>query len=202
MSDSQVIQQLNALQRQVEDIYIPELATGRMAYAAAPVTLAAPAGTVTFADIPQTFRHLLLVYCARTDRAAEIDSIIVQFNGDTGNNYDVQFLQATDTTVSANGLLAQSSIISLYCEAANSTANAFSSSGFFIWNYTDTNTFKTVSSLANGVFGNVSADADAYIRILYGKWRSTAAITSITLDQVTGPNFVTNSLFQLYGITE
>lgn len=162
--------------------------------------LGASAGSISFATIPQTYRTLVFVLSLRTDRVAEVDIPVIQFNGDTGNNYDYAYISANDTTVSSDGVRGAANIWAGLCEAASSTASAFSSIVIFIPSYADTNMFKTVIVPPSGVFGNVSADTDAFIRVNYGKWRSTAAITSVTIDQNTGPNYVQFSRAALYGI--
>ena len=157
-------------------------------------------GTVTFSSIPQNFRNLQLLLTVRTDRVAEVDSPTLIFNGDGAGNYDYNVIDAVGAILSATPGRAQTAISGGICEAGSSTASAFSSISIEIPNYTDTNTFKTVITNPHGAFGNVSADADCRIRVAFNKWRSTSAITSITVDQAFGPNFVQYCKFQLYGV--
>jgi hypothetical protein len=162
--------------------------------------LGADAGSVTFATIPQTFRHLILAMTLRTDRASELDSPVIQFNGDTAGNYDMEYITAIDTTVTSDGVRANTNIWCGICEGGNATASAFTGILVYIPNYTDTNFFKTASIPPVAAFGNVSADTDCALRTVYGKWRSANAITSITVDQGVGPNFVQYCKFALYGV--
>jgi predicted patatin/cPLA2 family phospholipase len=75
------------------------------------------------------------------------------------------------------------------------TASTFGAGVIDILDYADTNKFKTTRTL-NGVSSNASSAID-YIFLVSGLWRSTSAITSITL---TGNNFAQYSHFALYGI--
>jgi hypothetical protein len=61
--------------------------------------------------------------------------------------------------------------------------------------YSDTNKFKTIRSL---VGGNINTTV-GYAGLYSGNWRSTSAITSISITPLTG-NFSQNSSFALYGI--
>jgi hypothetical protein len=63
-----------------------------------------------------------------------------------------------------------------------------------IQNYSNATTYKTVVS--RGGAANTGMIVIAYV----GLWRSTAAITTITLFSDTG-NLATGSTFSLYGIT-
>jgi hypothetical protein len=178
----------------------PEWANqGRLCFIAETV-LGGSAGTFSFAAISQIYRHLVIMLTLRTDAVAELDAAILQFNADTGNNYDYQSNVVNNATYTGGGFLAGASIRIGLTEADNSTASAFSSFGVMVWNYTNANVFKTVSPWVSGAFGNISAAADSYQTNYYGKWRSAAAVTSIVIDQATGPNFATNSIAQLYGI--
>jgi hypothetical protein len=162
-------------------------------------TLSGSVTTVTFSSIPQGYRHLLLICQARTDRAAEVDGVLIRFNGDSTAIYDRQSLTANNATLTGAAARAQTSIQIGAGEAANSRASNFSPTEATIYDYASTATEKwTLSQNAN--FGDVSADADLFWRSFAGRWRSTAAITSITILPNVGPNFVSGSIFQLYGI--
>jgi len=164
----------------------------------AETALTAPAAIVTFANIPQNFRTLALPYQARTDAVAESDNVRLQFNGsavgyDTLESY---FNSAGNVNIPGlNGV----SMLAGVAEAANSRANNFSPTLLFIEGYARADRDKWAFG-QSGVFGDASANADLYNTLDRGRWRSLAAVTSITLYPAVGPNFVAGSIFQLYGV--
>lgn len=163
--------------------------------------LGAPAASVTFAAIPGTYRSLMIHTQGRSDRAAESDSLIVRFNADAGNNYDWMQHYASTGAHIVQAFRAQSKIQSVDISAANGRANNWTTGWALIIGYALADREKWLISPTAAVFGDVSADTDLIMRQLTGRWRNTAAITSILLLPNVGPNFVTGSRFTLYGIT-
>lgn len=189
--------QLTLLTRRVDELVKPEVPLGLSLISSQ--ILSGTAATVTFSSIPQSFRHLTLICQARTDAAAEADNIQLRFNADSSAIYDRQRLSANNTTLSGAAARAGTADQIGVCEAANSRASNFSPTHTYIYGYTRTDAEKNTLSHSS-VFGDVSADTDLQIQFRAGRWRSTAAITSITLLPLTGPNFVSGSRFELYGV--
>ena len=152
--------------------------------------LEADTATITFSDIPQTYDHLELSIYARSNRASSVDDMFVYFNGDTtAGNYSAQRLSGTSGTVSASTSATEPSITTI--AAANATANEFSAGCITIYNYTKTDRHK--HHLA-------SVGTPSRTTLNSNRWASTAAITSITLDPVSGSNFLTGTTIELRGI--
>ncbi len=170
----------------------------------ASVVLTEDVANVTFSNITGNYVDLLLTGVARTDRAAEDDNIAVRFNSDSGNNYGwiaPAFKGTSGGTFSATCYVSRSDskILASRAEGGNASAGNFAPVWFMIPSYA-TSTRKAVTSGGEVMFGNEDADAD-YIASLYGgHWRSTAAITGITLFPQVGPNFVAGSRFYLWGL--
>jgi hypothetical protein len=166
-------------------------------------TLTGSAASVTF-DISgsnmQKFRVLAFELECRTDRVAEVDGVMMRFNADAGANYDWIRLSAAAAVASAATNRAQNEIVIGQCEGANSRASCYSSLIGYIDSYAlaDRDTF--VNHIISGAFGDRSADADINVQLRRGAWRNTAAVTGITWLPEVGANFVTNSLFRLWGI--
>ena len=150
------------------------------------------AASVTFANIPQTgYTDLKIVMSARTTRAAADDAVLIRFNGST-TNFTVKELRGNGTSA-----LSSSPTVGFlgYVDGNTATTNTFSNTEIFIPNYTG-NTNKSFS--VDGVMEN---NATAALQgLLAGLWSNTAAITSIGFFPDTGPNFVANSTFSLYGL--
>lgn len=151
------------------------------------VTLAASTSTVTFSGIPQNFTDLVLVVQHRVIGAGETD---VQFNADTGNNYQTVTMRAGasssifSATYTANGIKPQ-----------NSVGGATSSDDFFelnIIDYSSVDKHKTtLLKSGNGVA--------AFVQNHAVRWINTAAITSVRC-VATGTSYAAGSTFSLYGI--
>jgi hypothetical protein len=162
----------------------------------ATTTLTSGQATITFTLIPSGYKHLQIRSIAKTDRAETDDVILMQFNGDTAANYSSHILRGNGSVAIAGGSANTSNIGLQYAATGNSGAtNMFAASVVDILDYGDTNKYKTTRTL-NGMDLNGSG----WIYLQSGNWRSTAAITSITLNRQYGSNFLTNSSFALYGI--
>ena len=161
--------------------------------------LSASATGVTFSNIPQGFRTLLLTCDIRTDAALELDTITLRFNGDSGANYDTQTLFGSAATTGAGATRATALNSTLLSEAANSRAKTFSPNIVFIPNYANSSAEKRAIAF-NLFYGNLSADADLLAGMRTVGWRNTNVITTLVIVPDNGPNFVSGSRFQLYGI--
>jgi hypothetical protein len=166
-------------------------------------TLTGSAASVTF-DISdaslQKFRIIAYEFEARTDRAAEVDGVMVRFNADAGANYDYIRLTGNAAAAAAVTSRTQNEIIVGQCEGANSRADCFSPLMGYINSYAlaDRETF--VNQSISGAFGDRSADADINVQLRRGAWQDLSAVISITVLPEVGLNFVTKSLFRLWGI--
>lgn len=195
--NEELYRRITALEQWQEGFKFPEFPLG-LALISEQI-LTSTAASVTFSGVVQTYRHLLLICQARTDRSAESDGLLLRFNADSGANYDRQGFAANNTTLTGGVNRAATSIQVGSVEAANARASNFSPVEIKIFGYARTDAEKPLFS-QSVYFGDVSADTD--LLMLWGgsRWRNTAAITSITLLPTVGPNFVSGSHFQLYGI--
>lgn len=151
--------------------------------------------TISFGSIPATYRNLEMVVSGRvTTAGVAVTNLLLQFNGDTGANYDsnrwTRFGQAT--------FRASTSAVITEIAAATNATNVATSSTLFIPEYRGTTFQKTFSAVSAGKVG-ASADSDITGMVQgAGFWRSTSAISSILLSIVSG-NFVDGSVASLYG---
>jgi hypothetical protein len=156
----------------------------------ATTTLGSNQATVSFTSISGSFTDLILVFSGV--RSASGNSYIgLRFNSDTGTNY-------SDTTIFANtsstGSGRNSNQSYLYIEQGDAVTESVNNKIIQIMNYANSTTYKTALIRTNNASREVSA--------VVGLWRSTSAITdiSITLLGGTTPNFASGSTFTLYGI--
>ncbi len=159
------------------------------------VTLSATASSVTFAGIPNTYKHLQIRSTARDNAGAgTVTYMKVNFNGDSGNNYSYHRLFGDGSSVTAD---AGSSIAQTYANFAlanSSTTQIMGASIIDILDYTSTSKYKTIRTLAGA-----DQNGSGRVGISSGLWMSASVITSIVLVADYG-TFGANSSFALYGV--
>jgi hypothetical protein len=160
------------------------------------VHLGSGAASMSLSSIPATYTHLLLMLTARGDTAAAEVTAQITFNGDSGANYDVHSDYASDTTPSASKAEGATSF-GLTINGSTANANAPGVVVMFIPDYVGT----TFHKIALCLFGHMYAEDGSGNRTgtTQGRWRNTAAITTIAATASAG-NFVTGSRLSLYGL--
>jgi hypothetical protein len=164
------------------------------------------AATVSFTSIPQTYTDLVMKITARSTYSATngVDNLIYQFNSTT-TGYASQGVFQFGASISAGSWSTLTKSVAygrvgdsgVPMSSAGTTANTFSSSDWYIPNYTWSNPKSWIMDMSaeNNSTSNVSAEMDA------GYWANNAAITAITLAAYNG-DFAQNSTFTLYGVTK
>ncbi len=146
--------------------------------------------TITFSSIPATFTHLQIRVFAR-DTASANQSMSIRLNSDSGSNYSYHRLYGLGSSVGSDATAnASQMLLGVY---TNDSDN-FSPTVADILDYANTNKYKTLRTLSGW-------DNNSSGRVFYmsGSWRSTSAITSITITPETN-SFTQYSQFALYGI--
>jgi hypothetical protein len=151
--------------------------------------------SVSFTSIPSDYTHLQIRGIGRTNRAETNDLLLIQFNSDTGSNYSFHNLEGYGGGVGAAAYTSQTKIWFWMNTGANSAANVFGAQVIDILEYKNTNIYKTVRSL-----GGTDENGIGAINFGSGNWRSTSAITSITLAPALGSLFSQYTQYALYGI--
>jgi len=159
----------------------------------ATTTLSSGSPTITFSSIPQTYTDLIFVMSITNTSSTVYRSM--QFNSDTSSgstNY-------SNTTLYGDGGAAgsdrQSNTYGIGAFDGTSSGSNTNSLIGNIMNYTNTNVYKTVIIRSNNRSSDSRADAVA------GLWRSTAAISSITMTSANGNNYGIGTTATLYGIS-
>ena len=149
-------------------------------------TLTSAATGVTFASIPSTYDHLVVVVQANADSATT--QLRLRLNGTTGSIYSRQRVSGDGATATA------ASVTNTTQHIFGSTADITTTLGFHavidFLDYSATNKHKFALARA----GNSSLGTDAFS----ARWASTAAITSIEV--YANLNLAAGSTFALYGI--
>lgn len=155
-------------------------------------TLSSSAASVTFSAIPSTYTDLVVRVSARGDTEGVVNGRFrMEFNGDTGaTNY-----KSTSLTGDGSSAASSRSTERILVTMSGQTATGFGSAEVYIPNYLSTvNKQMGVFGVAESNTVNVNMAAGA------GLYLSSAAITSVTVRQHSGTNFVSGSSFYLYGI--
>jgi hypothetical protein len=179
-------------------IYASQI-TGKLATTSyesiATTTVSTPVSSITFSSIPSTYSHLQIRAIARSTSANLFDNAWLTFNSDTAANYAQHQLFGDGATASASATININNFESIFYTSSTAIANNFGFGIVDILDYANTNKNKITRTLTgfdkNGTGG--------FIVLRSGLWRSTAAVTSITLTNSTN-NFAQYSSFALYGI--
>lgn len=151
-------------------------------------------GTITFSSIPATYKHLQIRVSSRSNDSNAISNLSMRMNGDSASNYSWHFMQGFGTGQwSSAG--SSASLISLRDTLSGPSGDLPGVIIVDLLDYADTNKNKTIRAfggLTNGTTQN-------QVSLISGNWRSTSAISSLTLSIAMG-SFITSSRFSLYGI--
>jgi hypothetical protein len=141
--------------------------------------------TITFSSIPGTYTDIIIMGTSKGSFNDE--NINIRFNSDTGANYSWTILDGNGSGASSDrNSTSNNTYIRGGVSGTSNSANIFQ-----INNYANTTTYKTAITRAN--------NTGARLRAVVGLWRSTSAITSVSLVNDSG-NFSTETTFTLYGI--
>jgi hypothetical protein len=150
--------------------------------ALASITLQQATASISFSTIPQNYRDLILVVNGKIVSGA--DAFTLQFNGDTGNNYN--YVQFTGGGSSASTFAVLSTPFARL-------GSIFTGDGSFygqIFDYSATDKHKTI--LGRG------STASSGVHMTASRWANTNAINSIRVFP-NGETFAAGSTFNLYG---
>jgi len=148
--------------------------------ALANLTLTGSQTTITFSNIPATFRDLRLVVNA----GGISDDILIQFNGDGGSNYSrVYMFGQSSGAVSGTG---GTTFIS-----AGYIGSGLTPFTFDVMDYSATNKHKSTLSRSSDT---------AVVGAVAGRWASTSAVTSMTVYRAGVNVFSAGSTLSLYAI--
>ena len=153
-------------------------------------TLSGNATSYTFTNIPNTYTDLVLISSALGQTGVSFIEIL-QFNGDTGNNYSNTFAGGYVTSSGSNRNTNAPYIFVAHLSGWFTTGIPMTGITHIL-NYSNTTTNKTV--LSRG--GSPATDS----AIMAGLWRNTAAINSIKIALQSNTNLQAGSTFTLYGI--
>jgi hypothetical protein len=152
-------------------------------------------GQIIFTSIPQIYTDLRLVMHCRSTVSATNDQIAGSFNGDGSALYSRTSFTGDGSSATSFRQTGQSFWTAGYTAGNTATANIFSTVTFDIQNYSNTTAFKVMIVRAAGdLNGSGVAREDVNL------YRSTNAITQITMNPLSASGFLAGSMGTLYGI--
>lgn len=150
--------------------------------------------TVTFNSIPSTYTHLQIRCLSKDNRTAANTAFDIRLNSDSSSNYSVHNLETDGGGSVVAGGTANTGAIGIGNSSGGTNASIFGAQIIDILDYANTNKFKTVRTL-----GGHDQNGSGYLGLYSGNWRSTSAVTSITIIPLVA-NIQQYSSFALYGI--
>lgn len=168
--------------------------------------LASDTASVTFSSIASTYRKLVIIGYARSDRSPNsTDGLAIQVgNGsvDSGSNYNFLYQRILDagvtTSRSAGDTQIDSNGFHVMLAAAGANAGQVAAIRIELPGYADTAWNRSVR-----VQWNIDYDTDTGGGVVHGWWLNTSdAIDIITLSPEEGSNFKSGSKFYLYGVDD
>ena len=161
----------------------------------ATVTLGSAASTISFSSIPSTFKHLQIRGIGRAANSVTDENLVIQLNSDTATNYSLHNVYGTGAATGANA--GANTNVSYFARVtgASSNASTYGVAVADVLDYADPNKYKTIRSLSGH-----DQNGSGYISLFSGNWRSTSAVTTVTIKNDSGSNIAAGSTFALYGI--
>lgn len=153
----------------------------------ATTTLGSAAASITLSSIPATYTDLVFIFTTVT--SVDSSELHLRFNSDTATNYSVTTLYGDGASATSGSGTNNNKITFGYPSSSTvpvmGKINVFSYAG---------STYKTC--LTEGAFDE---NGSGRVMNAVGMWRSTSAITSITLLPGSG-NLNTGTIASVYGI--
>jgi hypothetical protein len=165
-------------------------------------TVTVPSGglaTITFAGIPNTYKHLQVRVSAKTNRSTYgNDGLYLKVNG-LSSNYAQHYLLGDGSSASASGGGSNSQILIGW--TGTNVSSAYGANIIDILDYANTTKYKTVRNLGgvdiNGTIAGFGGTVALHSGMNYG---TTEAINSISFTSSNAANFQEYSQFSLYGV--
>jgi len=157
------------------------------------------AATITFSSLG-SYTHLLLKGHTRSERTNAVDGSDIRFNSDStsGNYWQTHMTAYGPSSIATSDWDETRFNYGMDAIATRDQTDAFSTCEFWILDYRATDKYKGVIGGSAGT-GTAGDTHDYQQTIMHGHWKSTAAITTITIANGVG-DFAEHSVFSLYGL--
>jgi len=159
--------------------------------AIATTTLSSASANITFSSIPATYTDLRLIV---TGTESTTISKRIQFNSDTGTNYSYTRINGNGTTAASQRGTSEGTGIRYASDQYGDSASIPMFTAFDIFSYAGS-TYKTILAATSS-----DQNGGGYVQRTVGLWRSTSAITTVSLVFASGATWDAGSTATLYGI--
>jgi len=156
----------------------------------ATTTLSSANATITFSSIAASWTDLRLVFVVSSTSTAT--NFQVQFNSDTAANYSSTYLNGNGTAASSGKNTSATNIQFTDVTATSTTVPQMYTMDIFSY---AGSTYKTALGTSSQDYNGSGSSAS-----IVGLYRSTSAITSITLKTSGAPTFSIGTTATIYGI--
>jgi hypothetical protein len=154
----------------------------------ATVTLGSSASSVTFSNIPATYRDLIFVFNGQLTGVAGIS---FRINADSGSNYSTVYMRNVASTPDSASFVDTRIFTSL--SSITSGTRVFAQTQ--IMDYSATDKHKTVLTRSGYDISGSGTTTEAHA----ARWANTTAITSLAFT-TSANQFAAGSTFNLYGV--
>lgn len=154
------------------------------------VTTSGSQASITL-NVPSGFTNVKVAFTGRSNAAVTSTGLQLQFNSDSGSNYDWNQMIGNTTTAFAGGGNGVAFIKSALIPGTSATATYPGGAFIYIPNYSGTIFYKTAQCVSVGRDGTTN-----YEGTYGGYWKNTAAITSVSMSLTDG-NFVDGSFVSM-----
>lgn len=158
------------------------------------VSLSGSTSTVQFNSIPQGYQHLQIRGIVRNSGANTEAMQGMQFNGDTGSNYNLMYTYGNGSSVTGSPSANTTIVYTGEGNGSGTTANVFSTQITDITDYSNPNKFKAVRTITG-----FDTNSTGFLFYNSGQWRNNSPITAITISCGQG-NYANFSQISLYGM--
>lgn len=160
--------------------------------ALATINVASSVASVSFAGIPQNYKHLQISILGRSNRASVGESVRINFNGDNTTSYTDHEIYGDGTTLSAYGATA-AGFPTYRIAGGNAATNVVGAILVDILDYASPTKYKVGKA-----FGGISDGTTQNIAQSSSIWTNKNPISTIDLTPV--GSWQANSQITLYGV--
>lgn len=158
-------------------------------------------GTIDFQNIPQTFTHLKVDVFARDSTAGSTGSVYMRLNNDSGANYDVDSVYGINGSAGSERQTAASSAKLFLISGSSASAVGFGSGSILLNGYRSvTGSLARRGFTSYGGYYDAGGGYNGFVWVTANVWRSSSAISRITLAGTSWGNLKTGSMATLLGL--
>lgn len=157
-------------------------------------TLGSASASETFSSLG-SYQNLIVKVIGKINAAVTSEEVFLRFNADTGANYSSHIMSSSGGTASGSDAL-NATAIRLGYLIGSSIADVPGFAAAEIRNYRSTAYHKPVTSLLGTM--NANSANNVFTMMVTGWWRSTSAITSLTVLAATN-NMAVGTIIEVWG---